>query len=551
MASGFGAARFVQPNSASPLSRSCSLPRFRMLTIDTELVHTVIRETGGNPLFVVAVADAMRAGEDARSPHRSRCADTSFAGWPASTPAACELSKAAAVLGDEAPTQRCHSVGRSQAGPGLVAAAELVQANILAATDPFVFAHGIIRMAIYSVLEPGERLTFHSRAAKLLAERRRRPKRSPSICMKSGTVDQEWAVGALHEAGRASTRKGAPAAAIRYLRHAVESSDANTVPPRLLIDLGLAEAAAGEPTSLDRFAQALEMVTDPGERADALYSLGQTLHAIGRYRRGERRISSRRGTRRERRHSGVVALSGRGGQRRVFHHYPRQTNAGPDHASDDFADGSGTRVMLAVKSLQEVVSVPPARWAGDWLCVLSVMAPCLPSRRHKGPASISRCWLSCMQADSSEAQNAADAAVRDARERGALLAHVEACYVRALVLYARGQITEAAADAQAALDGLDWCWHDHRQRAVAILLQCMVERDELNEAASLIERADQELPCRPPEAYSRCCIWRGPECMSVSGTSTLRVGRSRRRRTRLRTTGRSTRPLFRGDLSPG
>jgi ATP/maltotriose-dependent transcriptional regulator MalT len=94
----------------------------------------------------------------------------------------------------------------------------------------------------------------------------------------------------------------------------------------------------------------------------------------------------------------------------------------------------------------------------------------------------------------SEAQDAADAAVRDARERGALLAHVEASYVRALVLFARGRITEAAADAQAAVDGLDWRWHGQRHPAVAILLHCMVERGELEQAAKLIERADHELP---------------------------------------------------------
>jgi hypothetical protein len=36
----------------------------------------------------------------------------------------------------------------------------------------------------------------------------------------------------------------------------------------VLIDLGLAEAAAGEPTSLDRFEQALRLITEPTERAD-------------------------------------------------------------------------------------------------------------------------------------------------------------------------------------------------------------------------------------------------------------------------------------------
>ena len=117
-----------------------------------------------------------------------------------------------------------------------------------------------------------------------------------------------------------------------------------------------------------------------------------------------------------------------------------------------------------------------------------------------------------------EAQAAADATVRDARERGALLAHVEASYVRSLVLYARGQIAEAAADAQAAVDGMNWRWHGHPHRAVAALLDCMVERDELDEAARLIERAERELPAPTGRGTSHCCIACAHECIFGAGT---------------------------------
>ena len=161
---------------------------------------------------------------------------------------------------------------------------------------------------------------------------------------------------------------------------------------------------------------------------------------------------------------------------------------------DDLADGPGTRVVLAMKSLQEAVSVPPAQWAGYLAMRALGDGALLAEQTSQGPGVNLAVQALLYAGRLSEAQDAADAAVRDARERGALLAHVEASYVRALVFDARGRITEAAADAQAALDGLDWRWHDHRQRAVAILLHCMVERDELNEAARLIERADQELP---------------------------------------------------------
>ena len=162
--------------------------------------------------------------------------------------------------------------------------------------------------------------------------------------------------------------------------------------------------------------------------------------------------------------------------------------------------------MLAVKSLREAVSVPPARWAGDLAMRALGDGALLTEQTSQGPSVNLAVQALLYSGRLSEAQHAADAAVRDARERGALLAHVEASYVRALVLFARGRITEAAADAQVAVDGLDWRWHEHRQGAVAILLRCMVERAELEQAASLIERADQELPSvGGPRIASPCC----------------------------------------------
>ena len=333
-------------------------------TIDPELVHTVSRQTGGNPLFVVAVADAIGAGEDVGITTPASIRRHVVRRMARLHPPARALSKAAAVLGDDSAIGDVIRLADLGQDVGSIGAAELVQANILASTDPIMFAHRIIRTAIYSVLEPAERLTLHSRSAKLLADRRSEPEAVAEHLMKSGAIDGTWAVGALHDAGRAATRKGAPAAAMRYLRHAFEASDANTVPPRLLIDLGLAEAAAGEPTSLDRFAQALEMVTEPGERVDALYSLGQTLHAIGRY--PEATAAFRRGAALvEDDTQAWLRFQGAAASAEFFVTTPAQRMQPEIIRPDDLANGSGTRVVLAVKSLQEAVSVPPAQWAGD------------------------------------------------------------------------------------------------------------------------------------------------------------------------------------------
>ena len=118
---------------------------------------------------------------------------------------------------------------------------------------------------------------------KLLAANRTEPEIVAEHLLLSGPPRDPWSVSALHEAGRSAARKGAPAAAVRYLRSALDAASPADPPPELLVDLCLAEASAGESTSIDRFTQALHHIREPAQRADALFSLGQTLYRFGRY----------------------------------------------------------------------------------------------------------------------------------------------------------------------------------------------------------------------------------------------------------------------------
>ena len=64
--------------------------------------------------------------------------------------------------------------------------------------------------------------------------------------------------------------------------------------------------------------------------------------------------------------------------------------------------------------------------------------------------------------------------------------------MRALVLLARGDVTDAAVDAQTALDRMGW--HAHARTAAATLANCLIERRELSEAASILERVEDVPP---------------------------------------------------------
>ena len=471
--------------------------------VDASLTGNVVRETGGNPFLVVAVADSIRAGESPGSATPESIRRHIARRMARLNPNARDLAKAASVLGDEAALSDGILLAGLDAYRGRVVAEELVLGQLLQSVDPILFAHSIVRIAVYGLLEPGERLGLHAGAAKLLAGNGAEPEIAAEHVLLTGPTHEAWALAILHDAGHAALRKGAPAAALRYLRHAVQATDTGDPAPRMLIDLGLAEAAAGEPMSLNRFEQALDLISEPSEQADALYSLGQTLYRFGRFAEAGAAF-----------HRGARLFEGGDEQVRLrfeamawsseIHLTP--TQRGPKGAVN--GDGPGSRALLAVEALRQSLTTPPVSRAADLALHALGDGALLAEQGSQGP-SVNLAILALLHCGRLiEAHVAADATVRDARDRGAHLAYAGASLVRALVLYARGRINDAAADAQAAVHGFQRRGHAHAQTALAILAHCMVERGEPTEAASAIERAGEELVLAPAiNAY--VCLARG------------------------------------------
>jgi predicted ATPase len=252
-----------------------------------------MRDTGGNPFLVKAVAEAMRENKYSplTAPESVRRDVARRLGRLTAT--ARDLAKIASVIGDDAVLYDTVRLAGLTPEQGLPAAEELVIAGILISGEPIRFRHALVRRAIYSLLTPTERLHLHGASAELLASRKAQPEVVGDHLLNSGPTPGAWASQILHRAGQAASRRGAAAAAVRYLRRAVDIAYAVEPSARMLIDLGLAEATAGEPTSLERFEDA-SLVTDSAERADTLYSFGQALFTFGRY--AEAAAAFRRGT---------------------------------------------------------------------------------------------------------------------------------------------------------------------------------------------------------------------------------------------------------------
>ena len=132
---------------------------------------------------------------------------------------------------------------------------------------------------------------------------------------------------------------------MRYLRGALAAAGPADPPPELLVDLSLAEASAGEATSISRFEQALHIFANLGSAPTRSCS---DKPCIGSAIRGRRdgvspRRRSVRGWRRQRRLSFEAAAYGA-----EYHLPPEQ------HGQLSAADGTGPgdRAVLAVHALQ-------------------------------------------------------------------------------------------------------------------------------------------------------------------------------------------------------
>ena len=472
--------------------------------VSASLALTVLGQTGGNPFFVVAVANAIRAGEDPclTTPESIRRRITRRLARV--DQAARALVNAGSVLGDDAALRDVVHVAGLEPEHGPVAAGELVREELLTSADPMTFAHRIVRTAVYSLLTPAERLRLHTASARLLVANGADAEVVADHLLLSGPPREGWAIDAFHHAGRSAARKSAYGTALRYLRCAIELADPEKLPPGLCVDLGLAEAAAGEPVSLDRFERALDRLGDANERSDAVYSLGQALYRSGRQDEAAEAF-----------HRGVELFDGAGHQVRLrflgaalaaeSHRAPAH---GPPEGVFDDDDGPGTRAILAVQALQQSLTTPPAARAAA-LAIRALGGGAFLAEQGSQDPGVNLAVLALLQSGRViEAQEAADAVVCDARGRGAQLAYAEASMIRALVHYARGQVNESAADAQAALDVLENRHNSHSHTALATLVNCLIDRGELAEA-EVILRNMRSVPASTPAIDAYVLLARG------------------------------------------
>jgi DNA-binding CsgD family transcriptional regulator len=242
--------------------------------------------TGGNPLFIGAVLDAVaREGTSPTAEHVPRLLEIGAQGVARAVglrlarlpPGALALLRAASILGDGVELRHAAALAGVEAGELGPAAAVLVRRDLLRREDPLEFFHPVVRGAVYETLDVSERDAAHRLAAALLLQAGTPPESAAGHLVRVAPRADAFVVSTLRQAAERALAQGAAEVAVGYLSRALEEQLDPAVRAEVLVELGLAERRTNGPAAADHLRAGLELLADPARRGAVALELGRAL----------------------------------------------------------------------------------------------------------------------------------------------------------------------------------------------------------------------------------------------------------------------------------
>jgi DNA-binding CsgD family transcriptional regulator len=395
------------------------------------------------------------------------------------------LARAVAVLDAHADLRYAAALAELDAAEAADAARLLADVELLHPGPELSFIHPIVRAAVYRDMPSADRARLHAQAGRTLQSDHAPIDQVAAHLLATHPASDTSVVETLRTAAERAMAQGTPAAAISYLRRALEEPPPGAAVPQLTAELGAAETRARDPSAIEHLTSALEMTAEPERRAAIGLDLGRALTMEGRL--GEaiallvRMVSELGGDHGElalRLEAELLAAA-----RLSIHTRPLVSERLESLRERVEERGSAERALLANLAYEAVIQGEPAQLAAD----LGVRAlgggALLEEEGSESPTYYYAAWALALCDRLTEATEALDAAIVDARAHGSGLGFGLASCFRSNVCYRRGLVGDAEADARNALavashDGLE----ASLPLAIAFLIDTLIERGELSEA---------------------------------------------------------------------
>lgn len=254
---------------------------------DADLCAACLEASAGNPFYLHELVAGLDgdggAAERARQAAVPSLGDRIVRRTGRIGPEAVPLAQAMAVLGDHGALDVAAAVSGVDGESAAAIAARLRRIEVLAAEDPFAFAHPLVLHSVYDSLTVAERDRLHAAAARVLGEAGAPPGVVAAHLGRLRPTGSSEVVAALRAAAGEALASGAPEAAVAALRRAL--GEEAPEPPRaiLLRELGELEVQSRDLTAFDHLREALELADDNAERTRVALALSVVAGGVGRW----------------------------------------------------------------------------------------------------------------------------------------------------------------------------------------------------------------------------------------------------------------------------
>ena len=462
--------------------------------------------TAGNPFLLHAVLnDAADAGVEPSSAQVRRLPTLGTRAVARAVghrlvrlgPAALALARAVAVLGTNAELRTAGELAGLDEAGAAAAADALVAAELLAPGRPLEFVHPIVRTAFHEGIPDAERATKHAAAARLLHDRGVAPERVAPHLLAAEPRGEAWIVDLLAAAAEHSIDRGAPDAAVRYLRRALTEAPDPERRGALLAALGKAEVRAALPDDgVEHLRQALAETPDPRRRAEMAHDLALGLIAPGRYVEAAAMLDDAADAA-----AGVDPELARGieaelvaGARLVAETLPLARERLSRLPLPIRGDTPGERMLLATLAHQRVLDGTAVEAVE--LAARSVDGGLVAEQSGDSGVVLDAVFALIAGGDFDRAERAIEEALGDVRRRGSVIGFARESCMRALLNFQRGALAEAESDARATIDAAWEPGYRIARMAYGPLVDALVELGRLDEAERALAAIglDGEIP---------------------------------------------------------
>jgi DNA-binding CsgD family transcriptional regulator len=157
----------------------------------------------------------------------------------------------------------------------------LIRARLLSDSRPVAFAHPLVREVVLSEVASPRRAVDHSRAAQLLHRDGNDADTIAAHLLLAELGGDEWVVEALRDAAAGALGRGAPDAAVRYLRRALQEPPALEDRLGVSRELGLALLRANDPEGIEVLRTVRAATEDPSSHAQISAEIAGSLGLRG------------------------------------------------------------------------------------------------------------------------------------------------------------------------------------------------------------------------------------------------------------------------------